>query len=303
MKSCDSQLRYFLKIAEAGSMSIASQRLEMTQSALSKQMSLLEGHLEQALFTSNGRGLTLTPAGAQLRAAATAGFEAIDQCLDELRSNALDAGGSLRIAMVHTLPFHFIPSLVSQFLGAFPKINVSIAARSSPDVVDMVESGRAEVGFVYDTAVASPRLASCPMYREQMCVVAHRDAPIGAGGIDLLADRIPLIVFPPSYALRRMLESSNVKHTVVTEVETIEMMLKLASTRLGYCILPDHLSADVLAEHQLVKHVIVSPPLTRQVVSVVRERPTPPRFVTRLLSMASSAWAPTLSQPSSVLPA
>ncbi|OWT67309.1 MULTISPECIES: LysR family transcriptional regulator [unclassified Achromobacter] len=286
MKSYDTQIRYFLKIADAGSMSIAAQRLEMTQSALSKQIALLESMLDQALFTRNGRGLVLTAAGEQLKNVATPALEAIDQCIEQLKIGGHDLTGSLRIAAVHTLPFDFIPSLIAQFLAAFPKVNVSIVARSSPEVADLVESGRAEVGFVYDTAVASERLSARPLFTENMCLVCHRDSPIHPGGVDLRAERLPLIVFPAHYALRRMLESANVKHTVVTEVETLDMMLKLASLRLGYCVLPDHLSRSTLAEHHLVKRTIAAPNLSRKLVSVIRKRPTPNRAVERLLNLA-----------------
>ncbi|HZF84528.1 MAG TPA: LysR family transcriptional regulator, partial [Burkholderiaceae bacterium] len=60
------QLEYFVRVAELGSFTRASQALDVAQPALSRQVRLLEVELRQNLLVRNGRGVTLTDAGALL---------------------------------------------------------------------------------------------------------------------------------------------------------------------------------------------------------------------------------------------
>ena len=57
------QVKYFIAIAEQGSLSAASEVIHIAQPALSTQISNLEDELHVMLFSRHGRGMTLTPAG------------------------------------------------------------------------------------------------------------------------------------------------------------------------------------------------------------------------------------------------
>ena len=57
------QLEYFVRVAEMGSFTHAAAALGMAQSALSRQVRLLEVELRQNLLVRNGRGVTPTEAG------------------------------------------------------------------------------------------------------------------------------------------------------------------------------------------------------------------------------------------------
>ena len=60
------QLRTFLRVAEVGSLSQASDRLRLAQPALSRQIKMLENEIGVPLFARHGRGMKLTEAGRQL---------------------------------------------------------------------------------------------------------------------------------------------------------------------------------------------------------------------------------------------
>src|SRR3546814_12936211 len=94
-------------------------------------------------------------------------------------------------------------------------------ARSSPDVVDLVEKGRADIGFVYDSAVASEILESVTLFDDKMCLIVLREGSAADTEIDLGRDEFPLVGFPEHYALRRMLKSAGLDKLVVAEANTI----------------------------------------------------------------------------------
>ncbi len=129
--------------------------------------------------------------------------------------------------------------VVAPIHGAAARMRtVSLMGRSSPSVVELVEAGRAEIGFVYDSAVASDELDITPLFEEEMCFVVHESSRFAAlSAISLNGETPPLVVFPAGYALRRNVAYPGVRDaTVAAEVETVDAMLKLVSLTNGQCI-------------------------------------------------------------------
>jgi DNA-binding transcriptional LysR family regulator len=86
-------LRSFVAIVDTGSMSQATQRVFVTQSALSLQMKRLEDLLQTALFNRAGRRLNLTPTGERLLGHARLILDANDRAVLALRTAVADAAG------------------------------------------------------------------------------------------------------------------------------------------------------------------------------------------------------------------
>lgn len=271
MKNRDQQLRLFLEIAQCGSLSKAADALDLTQSGLSKQLSSLETFLGQPLFERHGRGVALTDAGRKLDDVARLAYERVDNAILQLQEHQGVTEGSLRVATIHTLSYYFLGEVIAKFMSQRPKVNVTMAGRSSPEVVELVESGKADIGFVYDTAVASDAVEITQLFRENMCLVVHEQSPLAMQAeIDLREHRLSLIVFPPHYAIRRMLHSNGLDANVAAEVETVDAMLKLASLTFGQCVLPDRIPTKLLQEYHLTRIRIVGPVLERSIVAITR---------------------------------
>lgn len=287
MKNLDHQLRLFLAIARCQSLSGAAEVLNLTQSSLSKQLGSLEAHLGQTLFERHGRGVALSDAGRNLQDVTRPAYEIIDNCIAQMREHEGLNDGSLRVATIHTLSYYFMGDVMAKFMSQRPKVNVTLLGRSSPDVVDLVESGKADVGFVYDTAVATDAVEITPLFTETMCLVAHKDSEFaGFTEIDLQANAVPLIVFPPHYALRRMLRKHRLDTVVSAEVETVDAMLQLASLTSGQCILPDRIPSELLQEYQLNRIAIARPILQRRIVGITRIGRIQPALATLILQIA-----------------
>ena len=286
MKFLDQQLRYFTKIAELKSLTSAAEALDISQSALSKQLHQLEEYLGQSLFHRHGRGVSLTSAGEKLFAVTLSSFGALDHAVSQLKTVEGVTEGAVRIATVHTLSSYFIPGLLGAFLGQRPHSNVSLLNRSSPEVVALLEAGKVDVGFVYDVMVASGNLNILNLFSEEMVLICHRELCPQDGPIDLLQTSLPLICFPPHYALRRMLEYAKIDRNVVAEVETVDAMLKLVNGKLGCCVLPERIPKDFVEERGLLRIPIASPTLRRAVVAVTRkDKPVSP-LIDLLLTIA-----------------
>ena len=286
MDSLDRQLRYFLKIAELSSLSKAAEELDVSQSGLSRQLASLEAFLGQALFARTGRGVTLTEAGKRLQQGTEQHYAQIDAALDAAKITEGGQEGSLRVATIHTLS-HYFASLLTKFVSQHRRVNLSVMARSSPDVVELVEKGKADIGFVYDSAVASETLTSVTLFDDKMCFIVQKGLYPADACINLHDAEIALVAFPEDYALRRMLKSADLDDVVVAEANTIDAMLQLVSLGIGGCILPEHTPSGLLDDHGLTKLSLAEPLLQRRVVAIVRNTGTVPLLAQQLLEMAA----------------
>jgi DNA-binding transcriptional LysR family regulator len=293
MKSnVDHQLRLFLEIASHKSLSGAADALALTQSGLSRQLASLEEFIGQPLFVRHGRGVQLTEAGGKLLEAATSAYQLVDNTIVQLRNQHGVTDGSVHVATIHTLTHYFMAEVVAKFMAQRPNAGVALLGRSSPGVVELVESGKAEIGFVYDSAVATDQLEIAPLFEEDMGLVVHQNSAIATrASVDLRQDAPPLVVFPPSYALRRMLHTKEFDATVAAEVETVDAMLRLVSLTNGHCILPNRIPAKLLQEYELVMVKIEQPLMRRRIVAVTR-RGRPLSAMTSLMLQIAREVAP-----------
>lgn len=285
MDTPDRQLRYFARIAELKSLSRAAEDLDQTQSGLSRQLAALEAHVGKPLFVRTGRGVELTEAGARLLDGILPAYRSIDQTLEAVRQREGVTQGSVRLATVHTLSYYFMAEVVAQFVSSREHVNLSVMGRSSPEVVALVESGKADIGFVYDAAVASDALASTPLFDDDMCLIVRHGVAV-EDGADLAAMTLRLVGFPPHYALRKMIHSASLQPEFVAEAETIDAMLKLVSSGVGACILPSRIPDKLLADYGLRKVVIRQPVLRRRVVAITLAQRPPLPLVRELLDCA-----------------
>ncbi|MBB1624321.1 LysR family transcriptional regulator [Achromobacter sp. UMC71] len=285
MDTPDRQLRYFARIAELKSLSRAAEDLDQTQSGLSRQLAALEAYVGKPLFVRTGRGVELTEAGTRLLDGILPAYRSIDQTLEAVRQREGVTQGSVRLATVHTLSYYFMADVVAQFVSSREHVNLSVMGRSSPEVVALVESGKADIGFVYDAAVASDNLASAPLFDDDMCLIVRRGVEV-ADRVDLGAMALRLVGFPPHYALRKMIHSAGLQPEFVAEAETIDAMLKLVSSGVGACILPSRIPEKLLTDYGLRKVVIASPVLRRRVVAITLAQRQPLPLVGELLECA-----------------
>jgi DNA-binding transcriptional LysR family regulator len=285
----DRKIRNFLCISMHGSISAASEQLDISQPSLSRQLASLESYLGNPLFRRTGRGLILTDAGKHLASMASPAFMAIDAAIAQIRDQFGITQGSLRLATVHTLTYYFLGDLVSRFVHQNQDVNVSFMARSSTEVVKLVESGRADLGFVYDSEVASKELLSSGLFTESMAIIIKAELEPAPLSIDMGEQPLRLVVFPSGYALRRMLDTCGVPYVVAAEVETVDAMLELVASGVGACVLPAHIPNRVLEQYSLTRVTDVKPLLKRKVVAIYRSD-SPPTAITRsILGFAMDA--------------
>lgn len=298
METNDHQLRLFLAVAQARSLRAAADKLQITQPALSKQVRALEARLPGPLFRRDGRGMELTPLGQQLFQSLAQSYSLVDAAMEAAATAGAGKGGRIVIATVNTLASYFLPSVAIQVRQQLPELSLSMLTASSPEVVERVERGRAEVGLVYDSAVDSDAFSIHPLFKEKLCGFRPINRSASKSLSAQALSREPLILPPQPYALRRAVERAlGCPPQVAMECNSVSLSLDLAARHLGVAILPEHLPDIAIHSRNLERVDIFEGTLSRQVVAITRKdlRPAEPLDKT-LTTVADCAAALTRGQ-------
>lgn len=119
------QLKYFLKIAEQGSITRAAKVLNMEQPPLSRQLKHMEEQLGVKLFDRSGTGLTLTDAGRQLRLKAEPLVRQFDGMMEEMKEMEEGVHGMLAIGSVVSC-ISLLPKQIHHFRRQYPEVTYKI---------------------------------------------------------------------------------------------------------------------------------------------------------------------------------
>jgi len=111
----DTALRYFLEVVRCGSISEASQRLNVASSAISRQISSLEDMLDTVLFERRPRGMVLSAGGEMLAAHAQKVALEADRVVADLLALKGLRSGRIRVAASEGFGIEFLPRLISAF--------------------------------------------------------------------------------------------------------------------------------------------------------------------------------------------
>jgi len=141
-------LRSFWHVAQAGSVSGASQTAFVSQPALSKAVRELEAQIGMALFERGARGVTLTEAGQSLQAYASAIFGLERDAEDALRALKTPEGSTLRIGASTTIATYVLPPLLTRFKARFPIARFSLARDNSAGIEARLSAFELDVALV-----------------------------------------------------------------------------------------------------------------------------------------------------------
>ncbi len=138
-------MRYFLAVAEAGSIRAASRELNVASSAINRQVLWLEEALGLQLFDRVGRRLRLSQAGELLLAHIRRTYSDFEGTVAELDALKGLRRGTVSIASVESVAEKLLPAVISTFRKSYPGIHVNVSISSSREAARKVEAAEADV--------------------------------------------------------------------------------------------------------------------------------------------------------------
>jgi len=260
------QLEYFVTVAESGGFSAAGSILQLAQSSLSRQISLLESELGHRLLIRTGRGTRTTEAGDALLTHARLMLDTARRAKDELQDLQSSPSGRLVIGVPPRVALWVSPVLIREFRRQFPKAVLSVSEGLSTHLREWLIAGRLDLALLFDPP-ASPQLSYQTLMQELLVLVLPAKWPALADRVSLAAlAGYPMILPSAPNAIRSLVDSKlmprNIKLNVVAEVSAVQTVLALVADGVGCTLLPES-ALTMAGENLAIQQRHIGPPSIR----------------------------------------
>jgi DNA-binding transcriptional LysR family regulator len=237
------QLEIVLAVAEAGSFTGAGRKLHVSQSAVSRQILLLEEELKQPLFLRIGRRVRITPVGDALLRLGHRVFGDIKETVSVISDSREELSGTVRLAGGMTVCLYVFPALLKEYRRRHPRMEIKVVTGATPRLIRKLRAGGADLGFL-TLPVDEPDLEALPAMREELLVVAHPSHPLARRKRLTTQDLVqqPFVLFESGSNSRRVIEdffvTSQIQPRIVMETENVEILKALVGIGMGISVLP-----------------------------------------------------------------
>ncbi|AIP07703.1 LysR family transcriptional regulator [Burkholderia pseudomallei MSHR338] len=172
-------LRLFLHVCEAGSITGGAERARMTLQSASERIRGMEEELGVPLLQRAKRGTRATEAGRALEHHARVVLQQIDHMRGELQQFGAGLRGHIRLLSNTAALSEYLPDALAEYLPRHPKLSVSVEERSSQEIVHAIRGKTADFGIVADS-VGLDGLEQMPFREDWLIAVAAVDHSLAA---------------------------------------------------------------------------------------------------------------------------
>src|ERR1700680_4060924 len=173
-------LRYFVAVAEAGSLTVAAERiLHTSQPSLSRQIRDLEDEVGSQLLTRRARGIELTAAGRAFLEHARSVLSQVEAAIEAARRVSHPAKPCFSMGFLTGHELTWMPEALRILRDELPNIDVMISSQYSPQLADAILKGNVDAAFLRREK-GVPELAFRLLVKEPLVVVLPSDHRLAA---------------------------------------------------------------------------------------------------------------------------
>jgi DNA-binding transcriptional LysR family regulator len=238
-------LRLFLHVAEATSITQGASRANMALASASERIRAMEEALGVALLERKPRGVQLTPAGSALERHA----RIVMQNLEDMRGELNDFAQGLR-SRVHVLAntvatVEFLPPALAAFLAANPNIDIDLEQRHSREIIRAIAEGGAEIGIIAETVDPAEELETFPFAQDRLVLVTPRQHALSAHREMAFREALDndFIGFVPGTALQETLDHHAVRLgrrlKLRVRLNNFDSITRMVESGIGVAVLPE----------------------------------------------------------------
>lgn len=163
-------LRLFLHVAEAGSLTHGAERAGLALASASERVRAMEATLGVPLLRRDRRGVHPTAAGLALLDHARLMLAQFERMKGDLGAHARGLKGRIRVLSNTAAITEHLPGRLAGFLAAHPALDIELEERESADIVEAIAGGQADIGIVADPPDAA-RLETHPFREDRLVLV------------------------------------------------------------------------------------------------------------------------------------
>lgn len=268
--------KVFCDLAETESFTKAAQINNITQSAVSQQISSLERQLKCLLIERSKKKFRLTREGQLLYEYGKQVIQAYESLLSKLQEVKDIVSGTIRVATIYSIGLHDLPPYLKRFLKAYPTVNVHVEYQRANQVYDDVLGNVVDLGLVaYPNR--DPRLELVPLRNETLAVICHPNHPLARLKSLTLAELQDqrFIAFEPDIPTRKAIDKFLRDHDVtvrtVMEFDNIETVKRAVEIEAGISIVPHATVSQEVAKQTLCSIPFVDAQLHRPLAVIYKK--------------------------------
>lgn len=232
-------IRYFVQIAELGSITRAAQHLRIAQPALSRHIHALEDELGVPLLVRLPRGVRLTTAGRQFLEHCQRILRELGRAQDGLRSGGAAAQGRVILGVSPTTGPLLLPGVVERMRRQCPQISLKVVDGFSNQLYDWLQAGRADIA-VLTNPVNSRSVKVTPLISEPIVVFAK--AQVRAAKRFFTVTELARTPLVSTEAIRiiadEQLQRHRVRINVEAEIDAVEAIRRLVLRGTSIALMP-----------------------------------------------------------------
>ena len=242
------QFRYFIAVAESGSVASASRMLDIAQSALTKSLLELEAELGSSLFERSSRGMNLTPQGHRFLVSARTVIGSVAEAL-RLHAGEATAGlsGVLSIGVTSLVAGYYLSELFMRYRRSCPAVRVFVTEDRPAFLEHLLINGELDVAIMVSNALSEPQamVAETLTRSPNRVWMASNHALAAADEITLAecapCDQIMLEADRIDDVMAGLWSRQQLKPRVILRTSSLEAVRSLVGAGAGIALLPDFL--------------------------------------------------------------
>lgn len=237
-------LRYFVAVAEAGSFTLAAERLHTAQPSLSRQIRDLEFEVGTELLVRGSRGVGLTAPGRAFLDHARLAIAQAETATEAARRASHHVKPVFALGFLTGAEMEWLPEAMHVLRDELPNVDVTVSSDYSPRLADALMRGKLDLGFMRPEPGLSG-LTYRLVQKEPLIVVMpshHRLASRDAVAIEELKDEIFLGMSATAPTLQRVIDAylkrSGVDLKPAHLIDNLAMAMSLVASTGGVALIP-----------------------------------------------------------------
>lgn len=269
-------LKVFCDLAETESFTKTAQINNITQSAVSQQISSLERQFKSLLIERSKKRFRLTREGKVLYDYSKQIIQTYDSLFSKLQEIQDIISGTIRLATIYSIGLHDLPPYIKKFLKTYPTVNVHVEYRRSNQVYEDVLSNVVDLGLVA-YPVRDPKLELVPLHKDMLVLICHPQHPFAKTKTVKLKDLTEqkFISFDPDIPTRRaidkILADQNVTVQHAMEFDNIETVKRAVEIDAGIAIVPHGTILQEISKHTLAEVKIEDAEFFRPLAAIYKK--------------------------------
>jgi len=238
-------LHYFVKVAKKQHVTHAAEEMHVAQSAVSRQIRLLEQELGVDLFVPVGRNVQLTPAGKLFYARVERILGELEKAVHEIRELIDPEMGEIRLGFPHSHGVSLIPTVVALFHRLHPNVKFTFSQGKYDVLIHDLLNNEIDLAFISPFPENHPEIGGDILLTERLFAVVPQGHPL-AGESEIRLDMLKgetFVLFKEGYSLRNIVldacARAGFRPNIGFEGEETDTIRGFVAAGMGVSLLPE----------------------------------------------------------------